>query len=413
MGPDIVNFLWRGVIILWMMGPIADFAAAEERTFRYHTPPANTHPLMAKQAEYDLPSLLVGEDEKPIRTVADWQSRRKELVEEWTRILGKLKPGAADRKWFGDATQIKILDTTETEGYTRIHLTIPIEKDFHQPHLLLVPKDQGKGPFPAVIAWTSTSPDYTNPEDRWGAWLANRGFVVLTGWAHIRNYRDGTNYRKNVNEAVYDRFGRWLPMGKMVHDVQREVEFLKSRPEVDGSRIGFMGFSLSAKSALYVAAFAPDVSAIVSIDPHIAINGDTNYGDPWYLDWKRKFDDIQTPDYPDEKLRGTVWSLLDADPSRPGFERNHHELLALCAPRALMVIGCSADEDSAKHSDDKQSIGYVNRAKQVYELLKIPERFEYVPLTGGHRATGPDLDPHWQRFFQKWLKETPIRSAKS
>jgi dienelactone hydrolase len=365
---------------------------------------------MAKQAEFDIPSLLVKGDGTPIETTKAWQSRREELVKEWTHILGKLKPSDADQKWFGDASKVEIQETTEKDGYTRIHLTIPIEKDFQQPHLLLIPKGQGDGPFPAVIAWTSTGPDYQDPERRWGAWLARHGFVVLTGWAHIRNYREGKTFRTKVNEAVYDRFGRWLPMGKMVHDVQREVEFLKSRKEVDATRIGFMGFSLSAKSALYVAAFAPEITATVSIDPHIAINGATNYGDPWYLDWKRKFDDIKTPDYPDENLRSTVWSLMDADPKRPGFERNHHELLAMCAPRALLVIGCSTDQQSAVHSDDKQSLGYVNRAKEVYELLNVSDRFQYAALTGGHRGTGEDLDPHWQRFFEKWLKDSPIRS---
>ncbi len=379
-------------------------AQGQEKTFRYHTPPAKTHPLVAKQAEFDLPSLLVAKDGTPIRTAKEWENRRAELVADWTRILGKLKPTEADQKWFGDAAKVDIQETTDKDGYTRIRLTIPIEKDFPQPHLLLIPKGQGPGPFPAVIAWTSTSPDYQKPEEWWGAWLAQRGFVVLTGWSFIRHYRDGRDYRKKVNEAVYERFGRWLPMAKMVHDVQREVEFLKSRPEVDAKRIGFIGFSLSAKTALYVAAFAPEISATVSIDPHLAINGASNYGDPWYLDWKRPFDDIKTPDYPDPRLRNTVWSLLDQDPTRPGFEHNHHELLALAAPRAILVIGCSTDQDSATHSDDRQSIGYINRAKEVYELLGIPERLEYAPLTGGHRATGPKLDPRWQAFFQKWLK---------
>ncbi len=387
---------------------LSAWALGQEKTFRFHTPPAKTHPLMAKQAEFDLPSLLVAKDGTPIRTAKQWQTRRAELVQDWTRILRKLKPTAADEKWFGDAAKVEIQETTEKDGYTRIALTIPIEKDFDQPHLLLVPKGQGPGPFPAVIAWTSTSPDYQKPEEWWGAWLARRGFVVLTGWSFIRHYREGRDYRKEVNEAVYERFGRWLPMAKMVHDVQREVEFLKSRTEVDAKRIGFIGFSLSAKSALYIAAFAPEISATVSIDPHLAIHGASNYGDPWYLDWKRPFGDIRTPNYPDPPLRNTVWSLLDTDPTRPGFEHNHHELLALAAPRAVLVIGCSTDQDSATHSDDRQSISYIHRAQEVYELLGIPERLEYAPLTGGHRATGPKLDPHWQAFFQKWLKKTPL-----
>ena len=170
-----------------------------------------------------------------------------------------------------------------------------------------------------------------------------------------------------------------------------------------------MGFSLSAKAALYIGAFAPEIRATVSIDPHVAIHGNTNYQDPWYLDWKRKFPDIDTPHYPLSELRGTVKSLLDADPFRPGLERNHHELLALSAPRPFLLIGCSMDrEGGAAHSDDLQSWSYFNRAREVYDLLGVGERLEFATTDEGHRATSPRIDRAWQRFFEKWLKESPI-----
>ncbi|MCZ6794478.1 MAG: dienelactone hydrolase family protein [Planctomycetota bacterium] len=258
-----------------------------------------------------------------------------------------------------------------------------------------------------MIAWTSTSPDFRQPEEWWGAWLARRGYVVLTGWSFIRHYRGDTSYRRRANEKVYERFGRWLPMAKMVHDVRREALYLRSRPEVDGERLGFIGFSLSAKAALYVGAFAPEIRATVAIDPHVALQGNTNYQDPWYLDFRRQFADIETPGYPDPELRGTVRSLVDADPSRPGLERNHHELLALCAPRSFLLVGCSMDrEGGAAHSDDLQSWPYVNRAREVYALLGIPERLELAAVSTGHRATSPEIDRAWQGFFERWLKET-------
>jgi dienelactone hydrolase len=337
-----------------------------------------------------------------------YRERRPQLIEQWTRILGKLGPAATDQQWFGDISEVEIRSTQQQEGYTRIDLGIPIEKDFVQDHLLLLPQGQGPGPFPAVIAWTSTTPDYTRPEQWWGTWLARRGYVVLTSWSFIRHYRGGADYRKRANELVYERFGHWLPMAKMVHDVQREVEFLRTRPEVDAKRIGFIGFSLSGKTALYVAAFAPEIIATVAVDPHVALHGATNYHDPWYLDWKRTFSHIHTDDYPLAELRGTIWSLLDADPARPGFERNHHELMALCAPRALLLIGCSTDKLSAVHSDDMQSWGYFNRAREVYELLGIPDRIEFFATDEGHRATSPRIDAAWQKFFEQWLKASPI-----
>ena len=310
-------------------------------------------------------------------------------------------------KWFGDMRQAVVQQTRDMEGYTRIDLDLPMEKDFLQRHLLLLPKGQGSGPFPVVIAWTSSTPDYREPEQWWGAYLARHGFVVLTSWAFIRNYRQGTR-GKQAAELVYERFGHWLGMGKMVYDVSREIEYLRSLPQVDGKRIGFMGFSLSAKTAVYVAAFCPAVKVTVAVDPHIAINGGTNWYAPWYLDWQRKFDDIHTPNYPVPELRGAVQSLLNPDVDRPGFEHDHQELLALAAPRAFLLIGGSQSEDGGGDSDDLESWGYVNRAKEVYRLLGVPERLQFCSTKQGHHANGEQSDPVWQAFLRYFLQEHPI-----
>ena len=370
--------------------PVCKPPSAEElKRVNYHRVTAKDSPAPEPGAENTpLLSLLDG-----IRTPEQWmKERRPELVRAWMQILGKIAPAPADRKWFGDIGKVDARPATQHEGYTRIDLDIPLETDFYQRHLLLLPHNQGPGPFPAVIAWTSSTPDYREPENWWGAWLARRGFVVLTSWSFIRNYREGSRGARAAS-LVYDRFGHWLAMGKMVHDVSREVEYLRTRPEVDRNRIGFMGFSLSAKAAVYVAAFNPDIKATVSIDPHIAINGGTNWYAPWYLDWSRPVPG-----------GATVQSLLNPDPKRPGFERDHHELLALAAPRPFLLIGGSRSEDAGGHSDDLQSWGYANRAKEVYELLGVPERFEFCSTSQGHAATGDQIDPAWQGFLMHFLK---------
>jgi dienelactone hydrolase len=340
-----------------------------------------------------IPSLVAG-----LRGADDWHKvRRPELLRLWTSILGKLEPGESDRRWFGDIREAVVRSRTELDTYTRIDLQLPIEKDFLQDHLLLMPRNQGKGPFPAVICWTSSSPDYTAPEQWWGAWLASHGYVVLTSWSFIRNYRGGSSYRNQVSERVYERFGHWLPIAKMAHDARREAEYLRSLPEVNGERLGFMGFSLGAKAAVYVAAFAPEIQATVALDPHIAVNGGTNWYAPWYLDWLRPFDDIATPEH-------TVLSLLNPDKKRPGFEHDHHELMALTAPRPFLLIGGSLSEDSGGDSDDQQSRGYFERAREVYELLGAKEKIGFALTGDGHKPNGPNIDPAWRGFFERWLK---------
>ena len=238
--------------------------AASDDSWRltHHRVTSRGSPAPEPGAERELiPSLVEG-----LRSPRDWyRKRRPELLALWTRILGKLEPDRRDRRWFGDIRQARIFETQELETYTRVRLDLPIEKDFYQKHLLLLPRHQGRGPFPAVICWSSSTPDFTAPEQWWGAWLAGRGYVVLTSWSFIRYYRDGTAARTGAPEKLYERFGHWLPIAKMVHDARRQAEYLRSLKEVDGRRLGFIGFSLGAKAAVYVAAFAPEFKAVVAL----------------------------------------------------------------------------------------------------------------------------------------------------
>ncbi len=368
---------------------------AVEKRLHQHKVTSARSPAPEPGAEGELiPSLVEG-----LRSPEDWRrKRRPELLKLWTAILGKLEPDRRDRRWFGDIrTPPRIRDRQQKERYTRIHLDLAIEKDFYQPHLLLLPTGQGPGPFPAVIAWTSSTPDYTAPEQWWGEWLASRGYVVLTGWSFIRNYRGGSTFRAGAGDKLRERFGRWAPLAKMVHDARREAAYLRSLKQVDGRRIGFIGFSLGAKAAVYVAAFAPEIAATVALDPHIAVNGGTNWYAPWYLDWMREEPSILTP-------QRTVLSLLNPDPARPGFEHDHHEVMALAAPRPFLLIGGSHSEDRGGDSDDLGSWGYFNRAREVYRLLGVADRIRFVSTADGHRANGPNIDPAWQQFFERWLK---------
>jgi len=97
--------------------------------------------------------------------------------------------------------------------------------------------------------------------------------------------------------------------------------------------------------------------------------------------------------------------MLNPEPARPGFEHDHHEILALAAPRALLIIGGARDsEDRGGDSDDRESWGYYNRAEEVYRLLGIPERLRFVLTNNGHHANGPDIDPAWRTFLDQYLR---------
>lgn len=318
------------------------------------------------------------------RSAKEWErGPRPRLLSLWTDALGKVEPAPADLVHFPDIRQARELKREELPRYTRIELELPAETGYWQPHLLLIPKGF-RGKRPAVVAWTSTTPDWRKPEEWWGAWLAERGYVVLTGWSFIRQYRGGATYSSRVNEAVYERFGYWAPISKMVWDARRQYQYLKSLPNVDSRRVGFMGFSLSAKTAVYAAAFAPEFAAIVSLDPCLPLGklpegGGTNWEQPWYLDWDRHSGKI---------LAG----------------HDHHELIALGAPRPFLLIAGSADTEWGRaHSDGRATGRWIERAREVYRLYHAGDRLQFVPTRDGHSATGAEITPAWQTFFEKWL----------
>jgi hypothetical protein len=95
-------------------------------------------------------------------------------------------------------------------------------------------------------------------------------------------------------------------------------------------------------------------------------------------------------------------------PARPGFEHDHHGLLAMAAPRPSLLIGGRRDsEDSGGDSDDRESCGYYNRAKETYRLLGVPDRLQFVLKVDGHQPDGPEVDAEWRAFLDRWLRPKP------
>ena len=121
-------------------------------------------------------------------------------------------------------------------------------------YLLLPP---GDGPFPAVIYLHGSGGsrlDLVAP----AAWLAARRVVALTIDSPFsrsprpRVPRGVAGLRKERDLAV-----------QTVVDLRRAVDLLQSLPQVDGDRIGFVGFSAGAKSGAILAAVERRIRAFV------------------------------------------------------------------------------------------------------------------------------------------------------
>ena len=118
---------------------------------------------------------------------------------------------------------------------------------------LIVPP--GKGPFPAVLYLHGAGEDRTRLAVP-AAWLAARGAVALAVDSALA--RTKSSAPKKPLASL--KWGRDLTVQTVV-DLRRGVDVLRSLPQVDPDRIGFVGYSAGAKTGAILAGADHRISA--------------------------------------------------------------------------------------------------------------------------------------------------------
>jgi dienelactone hydrolase len=127
--------------------------------------------------------------------------------------------------------------------------------------LVLRPRDAAPRRRPAVIVLHGTRGRKEGSED-WLQALAARGFVACATDARWHGELARGDYEDAIIEAYKTGHGHpWLY--ETVTDTIRAIDYLQSRPDVDGERIGLMGISMGGMNTWLTAAADPRVKAAV------------------------------------------------------------------------------------------------------------------------------------------------------
>ncbi len=298
--------------------------------------------------------LLEQSDGTPIASLNDWKERRKEIRLAWETFLG---PSPT----FPSNTDITVLKHETIGEISRDLIRYQCEQnpDLYVEAYLLRPvkKDTGKG-RPGIVALHHTASASIDeiaglsgrPALFLGPKLAERGFVVICPRCFL--WQDAPSLPKAV-ETFRERHPQSLGMRKMLFDAQRATDILVAQPDVDPSRIGAIGHSLGAKEVLYLTAFDDRIKAAVASEGGTAL-GSTNWDATWYLGPQIH-----------EKT----------------FVRNHHELLALIAPRAILILGGETGPGAA---DGDRSWPLISAAMPVHRLYRATPRLGLLNHHQGH-----------------------------
>jgi dienelactone hydrolase len=333
--------------------------------------PALTQKPYTDQAVPDLGLRpLLQRSGKPITTKDDWQAQRTTIEQAWRNRLGPLPQRPK-------SLETRVQQAEQCDGYARKLISfLGTDGDRIQAYLLIPDGLKEGAKRPAVVVFHQTIADTLkepaglskNQTLALGVHLVKRGYIVHCPECYIM--KDGGPSRQA--EAVARAWPGLTGLGKMTFDASRCVDFLESLPFVDAGRIGCIGHSLGAKEVLFALAFEPRYQVGVFNEGGIGLRM-SNWTDPWYLTAKMK----------------------DQIPAQ-----ENHQVLALCAPRPILILG----GDSA---DGDASWPLVHAALPVYRLLGAGDRIGLVNHHGGHSFPRTARQTAY-RWLDYWLRYTPM-----
>lgn len=277
----------------------------------------------------------------------------------------------------------------------RERISYNVEPDERVPAYLFVPRDLRPGERRAgIFAHHQHAGQFHlgksevaglagNPEQAYALELARRGYVVLAPDAIC--FEERSPYHGNLDRPSEPdagrnserfEFTRRVLYGsclqtKMVWDMQRGLDYLASRPEVDAARLGCIGHSLGGQQTLFLAALDERVRAAVSscgfASMQAVLRDGINHNLGLYVPGWLEHGDVG-------------------------------ELLAEVAPRPFLALNGAADRIFPIDGlEDSYAV-----ARPAYEAAGGPERLDLGIYPGGHGFTD-EMRERAYAWLDRWL----------
>ena len=312
-----------------------------------------------------------------IRTRTDAERRQSAVREEILRLLGGLPEHAGP-------VQVKQFGAVEADGFRVEKLAYESLPGFWVTADLYLPSS-GAGPFPAIVLGAGHGVAGKTENWSWGANFARNGIAALAydplGQGERLQYFDAARQASFIGNPTGEHGEANLPtllIGDdlahyMLNDSMRAVDYLTSRKDIDGARIGAFGCSGGGTATAYFAALDPRVRAAATA---------------CYI---TSF----------EELLGSPTGVQDAEQTIPHFVEeglDFGDWVELAAPRPYAIVSTTADMfpfEGARQTYEE--------ARRLYAIFGAEDRLQWITGPGGHGNLGP-IAPAILAFFTKNLK---------
>lgn len=314
-------------------------------------------------------------------TQAEWPIIRERLLNRIKQTFGTAPVSMAPAK-----PEFKELERYTSHGLVHIKILYHVFDDFWNEAILVLPNNlEEMKPAPAVVTIHGTNNtcgkygvlDVPNARKNraYAIELAKRGFVTISPDQYgFGSLMEDPAYSQKF-ERFYNDYPEWSLMSRRLLDAIRAVDVLCQLDYVKKDGFGVMGNSLGGCASMYLAAFDERIKAAV-LSTGVSPSATNIYRSVKGQDWI-------TPQVVNEMRRDGIppWDL--------------HEILALCAPRAVL---CLEPFNDPFNPFTETTFDCVRSAWQVYNLLEAPQKLSIFVHGDGHDTVNDVRD-----FAYNWL----------
>lgn len=307
----------------------------------------------------------------------DWECRRNEIKAEIEKYEIGPKPNRPQNitATYSDRTlTVHVTENGQTLTLTS-NVTIPTS---------------GEGPFPVVIGMN---------RDTGSLPAALFDKAIKIPFHHNQVVKYVSNSTRTLTDPYYKLYpdltnvGNYSAWAWGVSRIIDGIEIIKKKINADLSHIAVTGCSYAGKMALFAGAF----------DERIALTIAQESGGGGAPSWR-----VSETVPGVEKIDNTnfSWFLPNMGSTFSGkaslLPHDHHELMAMVAPRALLVTG----NTDYKWLSNESAYVSARATEEVYKVLGIADRFGfYIDGSHGHCVIPESQIPAIKAFIERFLFE--------
>lgn len=312
-----------------------------------------------------------------VATFDDWTCRRNQIksdIEQYEIGSKPPKPTNVTATYSGGRLTVTVVENGQTLTLTS-NVTMP----------------SGTGPFPVVIGMNA-------PSGQLGASLFSGVIQIPFNHDQVVSYGGGSG-SINANDPYFKLYpstniGKYSAWSWGISRLIDGIEIVKSQMNADPKRICVTGCSYAGKMALFGGAF----------DERVALTIAQESGGGGINSWRTSQAFTTRTGTNIEKIDNTNYSwfkssMKNLNPNT--LPHDHHELIAMIAPRAFLALGNPGFEWLGDESGYKSCMAAV----EVWKAMGVEDRFGF-DFTGGHEhcSAASTQNNSSTAFINKFLK---------